>query len=292
MTQRTANTHLLARDGSPGQPGFGHLAPVGGALPAPGSRVPGPWSSGALLSPSLLPLAPGCFACHALRHSRPWRLTILVPQGLGFGASLLTASAVSSALGSQRIFCPSFWCSALPFCITSRGDELRQLAAQLSVLAALEDSIALGLSRVMCPAGSGRSAAPPTAGSPSAPAATAAPSVATSPSHEVAASLLRSATLTSACNRARTRSRSPAPLPKRAPCRRLGVSRGDGTGHGLGHQVLPASPSSPAAPLSRFSRSPRCFGRLAATCRRLWTFCTLSPGLRGPLCCGDRVQLR
>ena len=35
----------------------------------------------------------------------------------------------------------------------SRGDELRQLAAQLSVLAALEDSIALGLSRVMGPAG-------------------------------------------------------------------------------------------------------------------------------------------
>ena len=34
----------------------------------------------------------------------------------------------------------------------SRGDELRQLAAQLSVLAALEDSIAVGLSRVMGPA--------------------------------------------------------------------------------------------------------------------------------------------
>ena len=112
-----------------------------------------------------------------------------MPQGLGSGASLLTAPAVSSALGSQRIFCPSLWCSAPSFCFMSRGDELRQLAAQLSVLAALEDSVALGLSRVVGPAGSGRSAASLTTGSPSAPAATAAPSVATSPGHEIAASL-------------------------------------------------------------------------------------------------------
>ena len=105
-------------------------------------------------------------------------------------------------------------------CLMSRGDELRQLAAQLSVLAALEDSIALGLSRVMGPASPGRAAAPPDAGSPSAPAvhaAAAAPSVVPSPSHEVAASLLRSASLRAASPRTRTRSRSPAPLPKRAP---------------------------------------------------------------------------
>ena len=99
----------------------------------------------------------------------------------------------------------------------SRCDELRQLAAQLSVLAALEDSIALGLSKVMGPAGSGRSAAPSDAGSPSAPAAPAASPAVPSPSHQVAASLLRSATLSSATPRARTRSRSPVPLPKRAP---------------------------------------------------------------------------
>ena len=48
-------------------------------------------------------------------------------------------------------------------------------------------------------------------------AAAAAPSVVPSPSHEVAASLLRSASLRAASPRARTRSRSRAPLPKRAP---------------------------------------------------------------------------
>ena len=121
---------------------------------------------------------------------------------------LLACSAVSALC---------FWCSAPSLCLMSRGDELLQLAAQLSVLAALEDSIALGLSRVMGPAGSGRSAAPSDAGSPSAPAARAVSPAVPSPSHEVAASLLRSATLTSATPRARTRSRSPAPLPKRAP---------------------------------------------------------------------------
>ena len=31
-----------------------------------------------------------------------------MPQGLGLGVSLLTAPAVSSAFGSQRIFCPFF----------------------------------------------------------------------------------------------------------------------------------------------------------------------------------------
>ena len=104
--------------------------------------------------------------------------------------------------------------------LMSRGDELRQLAAQLSVLAALEDSIAVGLSRVMGPASPGRGAVPPDTGSPLAPAALAAaavPAAVSSPSHEVAASLLRSASLRAASPRTRTRSRSPVPLPKRAP---------------------------------------------------------------------------
>ena len=52
-----------------------------------------------------------------------------------------------------------------------------QLAAQLSVLAALEDSIAVGLSRVMGPASPGRGAVPPGTGSPLAPAAPAAAAV-------------------------------------------------------------------------------------------------------------------
>ena len=58
--------------------------------------------------------------------------------------------------------------------LMSRGDELRQLAAQLSVLAALEDSIAVGLSKVLGPASPGRGAASPVTGSPLVPAAPAA----------------------------------------------------------------------------------------------------------------------
>ena len=111
----------------------------------------------------------------------------------------------------------------------SRGDELRQLAAQLSVLAALEDSIAVGLSRVMGPASPGRGAVPPDTGSPLAPAAPAAaavPAAVPSPSHEVAASLLRSASLRATSPRTRTRSRSPAPLPKRGPRRSSSVVSG------------------------------------------------------------------
>ena len=116
----------------------------------------------------------GCPPALRTRHDCPWRLTILVPQELSFGVCLPIAPAVSFALGSQRIFCPLSLVLRAPACLMSRGDELRQLAAQLSVLAALEDSIALGLSRVMGPAGPGRAAAPPDAGSPSAPAVNAA----------------------------------------------------------------------------------------------------------------------
>ena len=148
----------------------------------------------------------------------------------------------------------------------SRGDELRQLAAQLSVLAALEASIALGLSGVMGPAGPGRAAAPPDAGSHSAPAAnaaSAAPLVMPSPSHEVAASLLRSASLRAASPRTRTRSRSPAPLPKRAPRRSSSVASGlrgsvalaeSGLVTGLATKSCPPVPP-PQLRLSRVSRA-------------------------------------
>ena len=139
------------------------------------------------------------------------------------------------------------------------------LRLKLSVLAALEDSIALGLSRIMGPAGSGRAAAPPDAGSPSAPAfnaASAAPSVVPSPSHEVAASLLRSASLRAASPRTRTRSRSPAPLPKRAPRRSFSVASGlrgsvalaeAGLVTGLATKCCPPVP--PPQPFPRFSCS-------------------------------------
>ena len=100
-----------------------------------------------------------------------------MPQGLSLSASLPVALAAFIALGSQRIFCPFSLAVCALGCLMSRGDGLRQLAAQLSVLAALEDSIAVGLSRVMGPASPGRVAVPPDAGSPLAPAVPAAAAV-------------------------------------------------------------------------------------------------------------------
>ena len=63
-----------------------------------------------------------------------------MPQGLSLSASLPVAIAAFIALGSQRIFCLFSLAVCALGCLMSRGDELRQLAAQLSVLAALEDS--------------------------------------------------------------------------------------------------------------------------------------------------------
>ena len=140
---------------------------------------------------------------------------------------------------------------------------------------------------------------------PSAPAvnaASAAPPVVPSPSHEVAASLLRSASLRAASPRTRTRSRSPAPLPKRASRRSSSVASGlrgsvalaeSGLVTGLATKSCPPVPP-PQLRLSfpRLSRSPRCLSWLAAICRRLRALCTLCPGLRGPSCYGVCVQLR
>ena len=141
-------------------------------------------------------------------------------QGLSLSVSLYAAFSVFTVSGSQRTFCPLPFLDCALGCLMSRGDALRQIAAQFSVLAALEDTIAASLSSVMGPASPGRAAAPPDAGTPLAPVvppAAAVPAAAPSPSHEVAASLLRSASLRASSPRTRTRSRSPAPLPKRAP---------------------------------------------------------------------------
>ena len=93
------------------------------------SRVSGLWSPGASPSPFTVLYATGCPPALRIRHSCPWRLTTLVPQGLSFGVSLPIATAVSFALGSQRIFCPFSLVLRAPVCLMSRGDELRQLAA-------------------------------------------------------------------------------------------------------------------------------------------------------------------
>ena len=214
---------MLAGDRSPGRPGSGCLAPVGGLFLCLVLR-PLPCASG-LRHPG------HCRPRFLVSQSSVARL-LCVPAKAAHGGFHLGAPGAESQRFSARCTCSfhrswlaAHFCSfslaacALGF-LMSRGDELRQLAAQLSVLAALEDSIAVGLSRVMGPASPGRGAVPPDTGSPLAPAALAAaavPAAVSSPSHEVAASLLRSASLRAASPRTRTRSRSPAPLPKRAP---------------------------------------------------------------------------
>ena len=210
----------------------------------------------------------------------------MAPQGLSLSASLTAAFSVSIVSGSQRTFCPLPDLDRVLARLMSRGDELRQLAAQLSVLAALEDSIAVGLSRVMGPASPDRGAASQTSGSPLVPAAPAVPAVsapAPSPSREVAASLLPSASLRASSHRTRTRSRSPVPLPKRAPRaprRSSSVASGlrgsvalaeSGLVTGLATKSCPPVPPSLGAPLTCRSCPPRCLDRVSAPRCRFWT---------------------
>ena len=65
-----------------------------------------------------------------------------MPQGLSLSVSLPVALAAFIALGSQRTLRLFTLVVGALGRLMSRGDELRQLAAQLSVLAALGDSIA------------------------------------------------------------------------------------------------------------------------------------------------------
>ena len=128
----------------------------------------------------------------------------------------------------QRSF-PLFGAFCRAFCGTmSRGDDLRRLAAQLTALAELEDSVAVGISRVLGSAGTAAGSHAASA------AATASPLASSTPlrelsSHEAATALPRAAATTTASSKARSQSRSPVPLPKRAPRRSfstVSVARG------------------------------------------------------------------
>ena len=131
-----------------------------------------------------------------------------------------------------------------------------------TVLAELEDSVAVGISRVLGSAGIA-------AGSHAASAATTALPVASSTSlrelssHEAATALPRAAATTAASSRARSRSRSPVPLPKRAPRRSsstVSVARGSvalaesGLVTGLAVKSCPPVPPAQLR-LSRVSRA-------------------------------------
>ena len=202
-TQRTANTHLLECCGPPCHPGHGHQAPNGGSFPRPGSLVfasrvfaPVPPRAPWFLSP---PLALSVLVLLRICPGRPWRLATLAPQGLGPGVPCLTApvatfvSAVSPSFvgASCRVCCGSM----------SRSEDLRRLAAQLTVLAELEDSVAVGISRVLGGAGTA-------AGLRAASAATTAPPAASSTSlrelsgHEAATASPRAAVAKAASSRA------------------------------------------------------------------------------------------
>ena len=177
----------------------------------------GPWFFGASLSSSPVLSAPGCLACSAhpprlpmvAHHSGapgawPWCLSAhctcrllclwlaahFLPLFLGAPCPRPASCLVVTSCASLQLNSRCWLRLRTPSRLASRG-----LWAPLDLVAL--QPLPMLAPRLL----------------PAAPAASAVPS----PSHQVAASLLRSATLSSATPRARTRSRSPAPLPKRAP---------------------------------------------------------------------------
>ena len=108
-----------------------------------------------------------------------------------------------------------------PLGAMSRVDALRRLSAQLSALAELEESIAQGISSVIGGTGTAGTAVSTAASA----VTSAAPSSSSTPLREAAtAALVRPAVASTAPRGARSRSRSPAPLPKRAPRRSHSVA--------------------------------------------------------------------
>ena len=108
-----------------------------------------------------------------------------------------------------------------PLGAMSRVDALRRLSAQLSALAELEESIAQGISSVIGSAGTAGTAVSTAASA----VTSAAPSSSSTPLRDAAmAALVRPAVSLTAPRGARSRSRSPAPLPKRAPRRSHSVA--------------------------------------------------------------------
>ena len=84
-TQRTTNTHLLARDGSSSHPGHGHLAPAWGL------------SSCAWLPACRLPCAWPVF---------PWRVVVFVSRPLSSWLPRLLCAPAAAAHGGSPLWCP------------------------------------------------------------------------------------------------------------------------------------------------------------------------------------------
>ena len=198
----------------------------------PACRLPCAW----LVVPWCVAVFVPCLLCHWLpacsAHSPRLSMEAHHPGTPGAEFWRLSAHCTCCLLCSwlaAHFFALSLWCSALPpascpvamSCVSLRLNSRCWLRSRTpSRLAspglwALQVLVApLLLPMLVHPS------------APAANAASAAPPVVPSPSHEVAASLLRSASLRAASPRTRTRSRSPAPLPKRAPRRSSSVASG------------------------------------------------------------------
>ena len=106
-TQRTANTHLLARDGSSSHPGHGHLAPAWGP------------SSCAWLPACRLPCAWPVF---------PWRVVVLVSRPLSSWLPRLLCAPPRLPMVAHHSGAPGAWPSTL------LQSPRRHLAALLGLL--------------------------------------------------------------------------------------------------------------------------------------------------------------
>ena len=240
----------------------------------------------------------------------PWCFTVSVlPPWCPRAESQRFSARCTCSFHCSRLaahFCPLSLAVCALGCLMSRGDELRQLAAQLSVLAALEDSIALGLSRVM--------------GLPVLVAPLSLPTLVhlRLPLFMQRPQRLRwclrpvmrwrplccalrlsgllplgPALVPVLCAAAQTCSTCTASQFQRClwPALDRSLSRSRDWLRAWLPRVAHRS-RLPVAPFPRLSRSPRCLSRVAAIRRRLWTLCTLCSGLRGPSCHGVCVQLR
>ena len=153
----------------------------------------------------------------APRHHLSWPLWR--PRGLALALPVPQHLFLSLSAQFLPLWCPLL-CVFLAPCLAAM--TCAGFAAQLTALAELEDSVAVGISRVLGSAGTASAGA------------TASPVVSSTSlrelsSHEAATALPRAAATTTASSRARSRSRSPAPLPKRAPRRSsstVSVARG------------------------------------------------------------------
>ena len=231
-TQCTANSHLLARGGSPGYPGHGHLAPgwsFSFCAWLPGCRLPCAWPCvsltrrGLRLPPSLLLVASPALRT---RRGRPWRFTTLVPQGLGSGVSPLTAPAVLSSpqlsLWLAAHFLPLFWCPVPPCLVAMSCVSLQLSSRRWPRLRTPSCSASPGSWAPLALVGL---QPPPPLARLQPPQPPQRPRRRPRPATRLQA-LLRAAATTSASSRARSRSRSPAPLPKRAPRRSSSTASG------------------------------------------------------------------